>query len=481
MTATVLNNGQAAALGVVASIVSAPAGLTFKSGPAGPQDVPAGQARTFAWTYSATAAGSGVFVIDAAGTAADTNLPVAAPRVNTNEVLVNLGAFLTANTVVAPLQATVGQLITVALTVTNHTTSAVVATPSIVVTGPVTPGHAPAARSIPGGTSLAFQWTYTASAPGTASFTASVSGINPGTSAVETIPTAAANVSVQGPPGLVATLAIPATIELGDFTVTMLVANSAGAGAADVVEVVPDLPSARAGSTAGVVLVSGPTGAPATVTAGQPAITFTWVFSASTPGTLSLTSTARGRDANSGAPIASVPADSNTAGVALHSLGGTVSGLAGTGLVLHNGTESLPITANGPYAFATLVGTGGSYAVTVATQPTNPSQTCTVANPTGMVGCRQRHQRQRDLYDQLLHDWWHGHRAHRLRPDAPRQPGDPPVRPGRRHQLRVPHGGGERRRLLGDRGDPADQPEPDLHRGQPGRHGRIPPTSPTST
>ncbi len=386
VTATVLNNGQASALGVVASIASAPAGLTLKSGPAGPQDVPAGQARTFTWTFSATAAGSGVFVIDAAGTAADTNLPVAAPRVNTNEVLVNLGAFLSANTVVAPLQATVGQLITVVLTVTNHTTTAVAATPSIVVTGPVTGGNSPAPRSIPGGTSQAFQWTYTAAAPGTASFTASVSGVNPGTGLEETVPTAAANVLVQGQPGLVATLAIPATIELGDFTVTMLVAHSGAAGAADVVEVAPDLPSARPGSTAGVVLVSGPTGAPATVIAGQPAVAFTWVFTATTPGTLSLASTARGRDANSGAAVASAPADSNTARVALHSVGGTVSGLAGTGLVLRNGTESLPIATNGTFAFTTPVASGASYAVTVAAQPAGPSQVCTVANASGTVG-----------------------------------------------------------------------------------------------
>ena len=75
VAATVQNTGQAAALAVMASIVSAPAGLTFKSGPGDPQDVPGGQARTFTWTYTATAAGGGVFVIDAAGSAADSGRP----------------------------------------------------------------------------------------------------------------------------------------------------------------------------------------------------------------------------------------------------------------------------------------------------------------------------------------------------------------------------------------------------------------------
>jgi hypothetical protein len=62
----------------------------------------------------------------------------------------------------------------------------------------------------------------------------------------------------------------------------------------------------------------------------------------------------------------------------------TVSGLTGTGLVLeNNATDKLTITANGTFAFATLVASGGSYAVTVQTQPSNPIQTCAVTTPTG--------------------------------------------------------------------------------------------------
>ena len=67
-------------------------------------------------------------------------------------------------------------------------------------------------------------------------------------------------------------------------------------------------------------------------------------------------------------------------------VGGTVTGLAGTGLVLHNGTENLPISANGAFTFLTPVASGGSYAVTVTAQPTGPSQTCTVTGGTGTVG-----------------------------------------------------------------------------------------------
>jgi len=64
----------------------------------------------------------------------------------------------------------------------------------------------------------------------------------------------------------------------------------------------------------------------------------------------------------------------------------TVSGLAGTGLVLrNNGANDLPVNANGAAVFTTAIASGSNYNVTVATQPNGPSQTCTVANATGAV------------------------------------------------------------------------------------------------
>jgi hypothetical protein len=62
----------------------------------------------------------------------------------------------------------------------------------------------------------------------------------------------------------------------------------------------------------------------------------------------------------------------------------TVAGLSGSGLVLSdNGSDALPVSANGTAAFATKISSGGAYAVTVQAQPTNPSQTCVVANGAG--------------------------------------------------------------------------------------------------
>ena len=67
-------------------------------------------------------------------------------------------------------------------------------------------------------------------------------------------------------------------------------------------------------------------------------------------------------------------------------IGGTVTGLTGSGLVLqNNGTDDLPITVDGPFTFVTPLLPGGLYSVTVFSNPNNPSQTCSVTNGNGTV------------------------------------------------------------------------------------------------
>lgn len=66
---------------------------------------------------------------------------------------------------------------------------------------------------------------------------------------------------------------------------------------------------------------------------------------------------------------------------------GTVSGLAGTGLVLqNNGANDLPISANGEFSFPTPFASGAAYSVTVLTSPSGPSQSCAVTNGAGTIG-----------------------------------------------------------------------------------------------
>ena len=69
-------------------------------------------------------------------------------------------------------------------------------------------------------------------------------------------------------------------------------------------------------------------------------------------------------------------------------VGGSVSGLAGTGLVLSMaGQADLAVPAGATsFAFGTPMASGSAYSMTVKAQPTSPSQTCTVANGAGMMG-----------------------------------------------------------------------------------------------
>jgi uncharacterized repeat protein (TIGR01451 family) len=71
-----------------------------------------------------------------------------------------------------------------------------------------------------------------------------------------------------------------------------------------------------------------------------------------------------------------------------YTVGGSVSGLAGSGLVLslNNGAQNLPISANGTFTFPTAIASGSTYAVTVGTQPSSPTQTCTVTNGSSSIG-----------------------------------------------------------------------------------------------
>jgi hypothetical protein len=69
--------------------------------------------------------------------------------------------------------------------------------------------------------------------------------------------------------------------------------------------------------------------------------------------------------------------------VASFSIGGTVTGLVGTGLILQNSSdnEQLPISAangNQPFNFINLVPTGTAYTVSIVGQPTGPVQTCVI-------------------------------------------------------------------------------------------------------
>jgi large repetitive protein len=76
-----------------------------------------------------------------------------------------------------------------------------------------------------------------------------------------------------------------------------------------------------------------------------------------------------------------------TCAVATFKVGGTVSGLLGSGLTLqNNGGNNLNVGADGSFQFTTGVASGAAYNVTIGNQPSNPTQACSVANGSGTVG-----------------------------------------------------------------------------------------------
>ncbi len=77
--------------------------------------------------------------------------------------------------------------------------------------------------------------------------------------------------------------------------------------------------------------------------------------------------------------------DASVPSPGLFTLGGTVSGLAGSGLVIFGGPSNYTaISKDGPYKLPLKV-PNGAYEVTAYSQPKNLSQTCVVANGTGIV------------------------------------------------------------------------------------------------
>lgn len=66
-----------------------------------------------------------------------------------------------------------------------------------------------------------------------------------------------------------------------------------------------------------------------------------------------------------------------------YKVGTTVSGLIGTVVLNNNGADSLTLSTNGVFTFATAIADGNAYNITVETQPAG--QSCTVFNGTGTV------------------------------------------------------------------------------------------------
>jgi hypothetical protein len=69
-----------------------------------------------------------------------------------------------------------------------------------------------------------------------------------------------------------------------------------------------------------------------------------------------------------------------------YTVGGTVTGLTGNGLIIQNNSgDNVAVSVNGVFTFAASITSGSAYSVSVFAQPSSPSQTCSVTNGTGTV------------------------------------------------------------------------------------------------
>lgn len=73
---------------------------------------------------------------------------------------------------------------------------------------------------------------------------------------------------------------------------------------------------------------------------------------------------------------------------ATYTIGGTVSNLSGTLVLQNNSGDNLSLISNGSFSFNTHLLNGSSYSVTILTNPTSPSQICSVSGGQGSVSRR---------------------------------------------------------------------------------------------
>ncbi|MBM9501842.1 hypothetical protein JWG44_16425 [Leptospira sp. 201903071] len=68
-----------------------------------------------------------------------------------------------------------------------------------------------------------------------------------------------------------------------------------------------------------------------------------------------------------------------------YTVSGSVTGLSGSGLTLFNNGTDLIGVSGASFIFPTSIASGGAYSVSVSTQPSSPTQVCSVSNGTGTI------------------------------------------------------------------------------------------------
>lgn len=324
---TVSNTGGASATSVVPGTPAVvPAGMaTLKAGPGPvPASVPslaAGASASFTWTFVAGTT-SGTLRISAGATGADANsgAAVTAATVTSGPFIVGAAGIAVTAFTAAPATVSVGQAVTLTLTLQNPGLADVLGfalgTPSVNSTDGA--NAAPSSGPIPApptvlaaGQTFTTTWTFQPSLDQGVSAGHLTFGVRAaGTDAISGLEVSAqptASAAVQAPAGLLATLTParappvpsgqPFTVNVGQvFTLTLAVSNT-GATAANGVAATP------------ITGCAAPSPASATVSPGTPVAFVYASCSSATAGTLVISASASGTDANN----PSLAVTSNTA------------------------------------------------------------------------------------------------------------------------------------------------------------------------
>lgn len=305
--ADVFNDGDADATAVRFAAPSSPA-VSPNGAAAGPQDVPAGQVRTFTWPLAGAA--SGPLDLTSTGSGTDSLTGLSLPlQVAWNHSVVQRPATLsfTSFTLRSSLgRSTInrGQAFTAALTIANTgeagASGVLPRVPAATVTGGASAAtsSSPPAQAIAGGASATFTWSYVESgtSAGTLQLATTAAGTDANSGATVTLGSSASEtLAVQAPALLSAALTAPASVVANQtFTVTLGVVNSGGG-------TVNGLAPTAFALTGPAVVTSGPTPASATLAGGGQTVTFTWNCQANaTGGSIGVTASAAGTDANDG-------------------------------------------------------------------------------------------------------------------------------------------------------------------------------------
>jgi hypothetical protein len=306
LVATVTNQGDVDALGVAVGPLNVTgAGAAVIDGLPPAQDVPAGASRTFHVPAHVTSPG----VVFFAGTLGGFDAMSAAPvttQASWPLVFVQAAAQLSVRWLTVPPVVTPGETSTATFGVTNTGEAlakgvAPVPDPPTVTTssgsGSLSATASGSVADVPGGSTVVFSWTFTASGtpPASMQISAGASGTDGNSgAAISAAALPSSTIALQAPSALSATLMAPSAVLRGEvFAVTLVVTDSGGVGVNALT------PSLSMSGTGAAQVTSGPTPATQNVAAGA-SVSFSWTCTATANGAVAFSASVSGTDAIDG-------------------------------------------------------------------------------------------------------------------------------------------------------------------------------------